>query len=168
MAVILRRATEGWEYSAIQSLITEMAAWDIEKCAEMGLETDFIIGAYYREKGDELPEKFGRPRSAMFLALDRQEVVGCLGYFPLSDQIAEICKFWIRAEARGLGLGLKLIDAVIAAVRKDGYRGIWLETAPFMQSALALYAKKGFKPMPAFRPEPQGLEGQSIFLGLDL
>ena len=50
----------------------------------------------------------------------------------------------LTADARGLGLGGKLTDACIAFARSTGYKKIVLWTNSGLQSARAIYLKRGF------------------------
>ena len=48
-------------------------------------------------------------------------------------------------EARGHGLGGKLIDLLVREAKRLGFQQCYLETVTRMESANALYKKRGFK-----------------------
>jgi putative acetyltransferase len=54
-------------------------------------------------------------------------------------------------EARGLGVGQRMLDRCLEAAAKAGYRRCYLETLKHMHQARALYERNGFvrvdKPM---------------------
>jgi ribosomal protein S18 acetylase RimI-like enzyme len=71
----------------------------------------------------------------------------------------------VRPEARGLKLGRKLAEAIIAEARRIGYHRMRLDTLPEMGEAIALYRTLGFRETAAYRYNP--IPG-AIFMGLEL
>ncbi len=63
-------------------------------------------------------------------------------------------RLYVAPEARGFGLGVRLVQRVIEAAEAIGYREIRLDTLPTMTGALGLYARLGFEPMPAYYATP--------------
>ena len=59
---------------------------------------------------------------------------------------AWLLSMWVAPEARGQGVGNALIDAVIAYARARGAIRLLLDVGDQNQQAIALYARKGFKP----------------------
>jgi amino-acid N-acetyltransferase len=49
------------------------------------------------------------------------EVVGCAELAPLSPQVAEVRSLVVEADARGMGLGRRMVDALIARGSELGY-----------------------------------------------
>ena len=49
------------------------------------------------------------------------EVVGCAELAPLSPQVAEVRSLVVEADARGMGLGRRMVDALIARATDLGY-----------------------------------------------
>jgi putative acetyltransferase len=96
--------------------------------------------------------------SAMTAAYDREgaayfvieldgRVVGGGGIAPLDGGdrgTCEIRKMYFLPEARGLGMGKKLLAHCLETARGLGYRRAYLETLTGMDAAQALYAKMGF------------------------
>jgi len=80
------------------------------------------------------------------------EVVGGAGFAPLTgggEAVCELRKMYFRREARGLGLGARLLDHVLAEARRAGHRTCYLETIEAMGDARRLYQSFGFRPLDA-------------------
>lgn len=67
---------------------------------------------------------------------------------PHSEQAhtAYLLSMWVAPHARGQGVGEALIGAVINWSRDEGYTRLVLDVGNDNQFAIALYARKGFKP----------------------
>ena len=53
---------------------------------------------------------------------------------------------WVAPAARGTGTGSRLVDAVIAYARAQGFERVVLDVGDINHAAIALYARKGFVP----------------------
>jgi putative acetyltransferase len=74
-------------------------------------------------------------------------VVGCAGLYPLSRHRAELCKMYIEQSARGRGLGKRMLENLLDAARRSGFREVWLETNSVLTEAITLYTRYGFEPV---------------------
>jgi DNA-binding MarR family transcriptional regulator/GNAT superfamily N-acetyltransferase len=72
------------------------------------------------------------------------ERAGCVFLVRKSATVAQLRLLLVRPEARGLGLGGRLIDACIAFARERGYRKIVLWTQSNLVAARAIYAARDF------------------------
>ncbi|MGN6294996.1 MAG: GNAT family N-acetyltransferase [Chitinophagaceae bacterium] len=103
---------------------------------------------YYDATTDALYELFRELRSGYFVALIDDKIVGGGGIFPtegLPEGTCELVKMYLSPEARGTGLGKKLIETSLAFAKETGYRNVYLETMPELKQALKVYAKFGFE-----------------------
>ena len=85
---------------------------------------------------------------ATFVAVVDGEDVGLVrgARDDLQPDSAWLISMWVSSEARGQGAGEALIDAVVEWARVSGARRVLLDVGDHNQPAIALYARKGFKP----------------------
>jgi len=74
-------------------------------------------------------------------------IAGCCGIFMLDNATCELRKMYLLKEARGHGIGGRLLQRALAFARNRGYRRVELETASALKEAIALYAGAGFVPI---------------------
>ncbi|MGO9793912.1 MAG: GNAT family N-acetyltransferase, partial [Solirubrobacteraceae bacterium] len=67
---------------------------------------------------------------------------------------AEIKRMWISPEARGLGLGRRLLDTLEAFACEGGSRVAHIETSAVSTEALCLYRSSGWIEVQQFNDEP--------------
>lgn len=111
-----------------------------------------------------LPGKYAAPSGALLMARDTDgEPLGCVALRPLDDAgCCEMKRLYVSPQARGLGLGKALINAVIAEATRIGYREMRLDTLPTMGEAISLYRKAGFLPIDPYYETPVA---GTIFMG---
>jgi ribosomal protein S18 acetylase RimI-like enzyme len=63
-------------------------------------------------------------------------------------------RLYVSPEARGFGLGERLVYAVMKEAERIGYREMRLDTLPSMAGAIALYRKLGFEPIEPYYDTP--------------
>ncbi|MBA4259289.1 MAG: GNAT family N-acetyltransferase [Chitinophaga sp.] len=103
---------------------------------------------FYDDTTDHLYELFtAESQSGYFVALQDGIIVGGAGYFPtegLPNNACELVKMYLSATVRGMGLGRKMIDYVLAAAKQKGYTQVYLETMPELNKAVKVYEQFGF------------------------
>src|SRR5207245_313020 len=151
-----------------QELVAEYKAWDIEMSGKMGLSADILLHFGYQGGTDDHVAEFVPPNGRLLLASFDGQVVGCAGLRPLSPEIAEMKRVYVRPAFRGKGLGRALVEAVIAAARLIGYRKLRLETTTFMEGAQALYRSLGFNLIEPYREIPDVMKSLGVFMELSL
>ena len=80
--------------------------------------------------------------------------VGCgaLKFHPGAP--AELKRMWVAPDARGLGLGRRILAELEAQARTAGVEILHLETNETLVEAIALYRRNGWIEVPAFNTEP--------------
>jgi putative acetyltransferase len=103
---------------------------------------------YYDKTTDNLFQLFQQPRSIYYVALIDEQIVGGGGIFPsegLPEDTCQLVKMYLLPEARGIGLGKRIIEDCIEFAKANGYSHIYIESMPELENALRVYAKFGFK-----------------------
>jgi putative acetyltransferase len=105
-------------------------------------------------------ETYNKPNAVYFVVENEGRVIGGAGIGQLENAAANICelqKMYFLPEARGLGLGTKLMNLCLQAAKDFGYKQCYLETMTYMDDAQKLYKKVGFKLLDA----PMGCTGHT-------
>ena len=112
------------------------------------------------ERGVELLEPadhalyatYQRQRTLYFVALPGGEIVGGAGVAPLAGAdplTCELQRMYLRADARGRGIGDALLERCLGAAKQFLYVRCYLETITQMQAALEFYGRHGFRDLQA-------------------
>lgn len=107
-----------------------------------------------------------KPNVVFLVARSAGTALGCGAIVKAADGTAEIKRMWVSPEARGLKLGQRLMDALIAEARSEGVSTLQLETGISQPEALGLYLRAGFveiEPFGDYKPDPL-----SVFMELAL
>jgi len=113
-----------------------------EYAGSLGFDLDFQD---FEEELPALPGSYAPPEGCLLLAKYQEKPAGCIALRKLSDGICEGKRLYVKPKFRGLGIGRKLVEAIIKEARRLGYSCIRGDTVPSMQVAQALYASFGFK-----------------------
>jgi DNA-binding MarR family transcriptional regulator len=101
-----------------------------------------------------LPHEVRPPAGQFLVAYLRGDPIGCGAVKHHPDTPAEIKRMWIAPQARGLGLGRRLLQALEQCAYENGATVAHIETSSALGEALALYASAGWIEVPAFNDEP--------------
>lgn len=93
------------------------------------------------------------------------EPVGCVALLPMADGGFEVGKMTVSEDARGTGLGRRLMEACIARARALEAPRLYLETNSTLAPALALYRSAGFVDLP---PQPTPYSRADVWMELNL
>jgi GNAT superfamily N-acetyltransferase len=165
----LRRAESREETEAAVVLAREYGAWAVGVAkSEYGIDAEAESEQGLSTSIDELLQ----PRGRLYLAEIDGIPVGLGGLKPVSEEIAEIKRMYVRPSARGRGVGRKLLERLLDDAHVLGFRLVRLESAAFMREAHALYRSFGFDSVAPYEGREfaaiAGAEEIQIFMALDL
>ncbi|RPG29213.1 MAG: GNAT family N-acetyltransferase [Muricauda sp. TMED12] len=107
------------------------------------------VGTAYADKAlDDMYSNYNVPKAAYFVVEHDGKVIGCAGVAQLDNYEGNVCelqKMYFLEEARGKGLGAKMIEACLEKAKEFGFEACYLETMPYMEAAQKLYKKNGFE-----------------------
>jgi DNA-binding MarR family transcriptional regulator/GNAT superfamily N-acetyltransferase len=99
-----------------------------------------VVAAFMRKHDPQrercwIAERAGQTIGCVFLVADEEN----------SEAIARLRLLLVEAEARGLGIGARLVDECIRLAREARYRKITLWTHSILTAARSIYQRAGFK-----------------------
>jgi len=99
-------------------------------------------------------EELTPPAGALLIARLNGRAIGCgaLKFHP--DAPAELKRMWVAPEARGLGLGRRLLEELEKHAIEAGATVARLETNRSLKEAIQLYRSTGYREVAAFNSEP--------------
>ncbi len=104
-----------------------------------------------------LPGRYAAPSGRLILAYDGTRPVASVALRDISKETqagtCEMKRLYVRPEARGKGLGVRLCELLIAEARTAGYVQMNLDTSQDMHPAMAVYTRLGFTPCPRYNDD---------------
>jgi GNAT superfamily N-acetyltransferase len=148
MALEVRRAVLE---DAAPIAAVHVRTWQV---AYRGLMPDEVLDGLSVEGREEMWRQAttGDERSAVYVAVEGEVVVGfCAVAAPSRDDdaedgVAEIAAIYVEPDTWRTGVGRALMDAALADLRTDGWRGVTLWVLAGNRQAREFYARFGFEP----------------------
>jgi len=139
----------------------------IDPCDPRRPEARFCLQAYFGELSRRFDSGFDPalsisagddeltpPAGLLLVATLHGEPVGCGALKFHAGAPAEIKRMWVAPEARGTGLGRRLLAELEERALHGGADCARLETNGSLTEAIALYRSAGYREVPAFNDEP--------------
>ncbi len=142
----LAKVRHAEEIAAAAVLFREYADW-------LGIDLSF---QGFDDEVASLPGKYAPPTGELMLACSLDgDALGCVAVRPLAGAaVCEMKRLYVRPAARGRGIGVALVTAIIQSAQELGYAQMKLDTLPSMTDALALYRRFGFSEIPPYYHNP--------------
>ena len=119
--------------------------------ALLGQSDDYFRALYPAESNHLVSADDLATDRAVFLAARRDgELLGSIALLVIASGHAEMKRMFVRAEARGCGLGRRLLNALEEAASHRGITRISLETGIKESEAIGLYRASGYQECPPF------------------
>ncbi|MFD0861869.1 GNAT family N-acetyltransferase [Sungkyunkwania multivorans] len=107
------------------------------------------VGTAYADKAlDNLFEAYDKERAVYFVVVEGNSILGGAGISPLDNYEGNICelqKMYFLDEARGCGVGARMMGKCLEKAKEFGFGAVYIETMPYMEAAQKLYKKVGFE-----------------------
>lgn len=117
------------------------------------LKIDTCFKHFEAELAD-LPGIYAPPDGALLLAMEGQEVAGCVALKKVDDGLCEMKRLFVRPKYRGQGRGRILADKIINEAVKIGYSSMRLDTLDWLKEAISLYKSLGFVQIESYDNNP--------------
>jgi DNA-binding MarR family transcriptional regulator/GNAT superfamily N-acetyltransferase len=153
MGVVERLLTAGLVEVAIEPPTTAAARFCLESYfAELDarFDTGFDPARSIPADADELTE----PAGLLLVARLHGEPIGCGALKLRGDVPFYIKRMWVAPDARGLGVGRRILQELEDHARRRGADVVHLETNKTLREAASLYRSAGYVEVDAFNDEP--------------
>ena len=151
----IRAARFPQEFEIVRELFLEYAA---------GVGVDLCFQSF-DEEVSQLPGKYAPPGGGLWLAVEGDDIAGCVALRAIDVEACEIKRLYVRPNHRGSGLGRMLAEHVLAAAKEMKFRRVFLDTLPTMTAAIAMYRKLGFADVEPYCHNPVA---GALYLARDL
>jgi len=142
--VKLKQVESEEEVKQARGLFEEYAAW-------LGFNLCF---QNFDKELSQLPGDYAQPNGRLLLAVENDQVAGCVALRKIGEGIGEMKRLYVRPAFRRFGLGRALAQALLDEARRAGYSVMLLDTLDDMEAARELYTALGFEEIPPYYFNP--------------
>jgi len=132
---------------------------DQPEIAEFLAASDAYAQSLYPPESNHLVgmDDLKSPNAIFLVARRAARALGCAALIATDEGWGEIKRMWVDPEARGQGIGRRLLEAIEEAARGRSLSHLRLETGIRQAEAIKLYSKFGFTecgPFGSYQPDP--------------
>jgi GNAT superfamily N-acetyltransferase len=124
-------------------LVREFASWAMASFHK-GQTAPPAVFARMEQELANLPGKYAAPDGALIMAYHDGGAAGCVAGFRSEGGAFEVTRLWVRSDCRGMGVGDKLVEALLARASRSGYDRSILRSRQEMTHAHDVYRRAGF------------------------
>lgn len=150
--VQIRPVDDSRELDAVRQLCREAVAWEIDNFPHLN---EVIVAHFQPETLDArlalLPGPYVRPKGDILLGLLGTEPVGTVMYRNDEGGCAAMDRLFVSPNARGRGVGVRLVEDVMVRARNDAYETLRFVTARHLTSAIRIYESLGFRTVESWK-----------------
>jgi len=132
---------------------TPDARWCIQQYVDE-LNTRFDTGFDPSHSISATERELVPPAGLLVIARLRGRAIGCGALKFHRRAPTELKRMWVSPDARGLGIGRRLLIDLERRAREAGARVVRLETNRSLKEAIQLYRRSGYREVKAFNDEP--------------
>jgi GNAT superfamily N-acetyltransferase len=131
------------------------------------LEDEFGHIGFERPDIHDIPNAYMKDGGNFWLVVENDEVIGTIGLMNYGNGRGYLKRMYVDERKREQGIGLRLLQTLLAFARERGYRELYLGTTEKMVAAVRFYKKHGFERLETPPPDLP-IVGDSLFLKLEL
>jgi putative acetyltransferase len=150
---------------AVKGLVLEFVAWAYTQDPDAQAAPTFTD---LEAELDGLPGIYGPPTGSFLLATLDDQPVGCVALREKDRDTVELKRMYVRPGQRGHGVGLKLVQDLVAVARAQGRKRIVLDSYHTMTGAHKIYRAVGFQDVAPPDDFPKTWEGRVVFMEMTL
>ena len=128
----------------------------------------FVLEAKDRETLGDPENAILRKGGQIFIVHADGKPVGCAALIRMGDDAYELSKMAVSPRLRGLGVGRKLLEYVIAQARGLGAKSLFLGSSTKLQNAVHLYESVGFRHVPPEKLPPMHYTRSDVYMEMML
>jgi putative acetyltransferase len=166
--VDIRRAETPDDFAQVRRLGEAYAAWDAEQSERLGLSAAELLSFQHDYRVDTLMGRYVGGADVMLVAVDGDRVLGMGALIGVGTELVEIKTLYVDPAARGQHIGERILQALIALAKDHSCRLLRIETVTFMDHAIRLYERTGFRRCNPYYAIPESFLPITVFMDIAL